>query len=132
MQKNESRKSTKEIVMEYIEALERKDFRTARGYITDNISVVGPGPGPSGVQTINGVDPFIKYLEHADLPKLDIKKEFADSQDVCLLYEMHYRSPAVTTFVCGLFHVNDEGKIASMRFVVDPRALFDQKKQAGA
>lgn len=33
MQKIESAKSAKEIVMEFIEALERKDFKTVRSYI---------------------------------------------------------------------------------------------------
>jgi hypothetical protein len=38
MQRNESAKSAKEIVMEFIEALERKDFKTVRSYMSDNIS----------------------------------------------------------------------------------------------
>lgn len=45
MQKNESSaKNAKEIVMGFIQALERKDFKTVRSYISDNISVVAPGP----------------------------------------------------------------------------------------
>ena len=126
MQKNESAKSAKEIVMEFIKALERKDFKSVRRYISDNISVVAPGPVE--LTSFNQAEPFMNYLEHADLPKLEIKKEFADSNDVCLLYEMNYRVPPVTTFVCGWFHVNDDGKINSLRFVVDPRPLFQQKK----
>lgn len=43
MQRNESAKSAKEVVMEFIEALERKDFKTVRSYISDNISVLAPG-----------------------------------------------------------------------------------------
>jgi limonene-1,2-epoxide hydrolase len=125
MQKNESAKSAKEIVMEFIQALERKDFKTVRSYISDNITVVAPGPVE--LTSFNKAEPFMNYLEHANLPKLDIKKEFADSHDVCLLYEMNYHEPPVTTFVCGWFHVND-GKISSLRFVVDPRPLFEQKK----
>src|ERR671924_392548 len=129
MQKNESAKSAKEIVMEYIQALERKEWKTVRSYISDDILVVGPGPGPSGVASFYQVEPFINYLEHANLPPLEIKKEFADSNDVCLLYNMTYREPPVTTFVCGWFHVNDNGKISSLRFVVDPRPLFQQKNR---
>ena len=126
MQKNESAKSAKEIVMEFIQALERKDFKTVRSYISDNITVVAPGPVE--LTSFNKAEPFMNYLEHANLPKLDIKKEFADSHDVCLLYEMNYHEPPVTTFVCGWFHVGDDGKISSLRFVVDPRPLFEQKK----
>jgi limonene-1,2-epoxide hydrolase len=128
MQKNESTaKSAKEIVTEFIQALERKDWRTVRTYISDNVSVVAPGPVE--LTTFHQAEPFMNYLEHANLPKLDIKKEFADSHDVCLLYEMHYREPPVTTFVCGWFQVNDDGKISSMRFVVDPRQLFQQNRR---
>jgi hypothetical protein len=42
MQKNESVKSAKELVMEYIQAMERKDFKTARSYLSDNLSYMGP------------------------------------------------------------------------------------------
>jgi hypothetical protein len=32
--------------------------------------------------------------------------------------------------VCGWFQVDDDGgKISSLRFVVDPRALFEQKNR---
>lgn len=125
--KNEpsAKSSTKEIVMEFIQALERKDFKTVRSYITDNISVLAPGPVE--VTSFNKAEPFMTYLEHANLPPFDIKKEFADSNDVCLLYEASYREP-VTIFVCGWFHVNDDGKISSLRFILDPRPLFQQKR----
>ena len=125
MQKNESAKSAKEIVMEFIQALERKDFKTVRSCISDNISVVAPGPVQ--LTSFNQAEPFTAYLEHANLPKLEIKKEFTDSNDVCLLYEVTYREP-VKTLVCGWFHVNDEGKISSLRFIMDPRQLFQQKR----
>jgi hypothetical protein len=128
MQKNESAKSSsKEIVMEFVHALERKDFKTVRSYISDNISVVAPGPVE--LTTFSKAEPFMTYLEHANLPPLEIKKEFADRNDVCLLYEMTYREPPVTTFVSGWFHVDDDRKISSLRFVMDPRSLFQQEKR---
>jgi limonene-1,2-epoxide hydrolase len=128
MQKNESsaKSSAKEIVMEFIQALERKDFKTVRSYISDNISVVAPGPVE--LTSFSKAESFVTYLQYANLPPLEIKKEFADSKDVCLLYEMTYREPPLTTFVCGWFHVNDDGKISSLRFVMDPRQLFQQKR----
>jgi hypothetical protein len=128
MQKNESsaKSAAKEIVMDFIQALERKDFKTVRSYISDNISVLAPGPVE--LTYFNQAEPFVTYLEHANLPPLEIKKEFADSNDVCLLYEMTYRELPLTTFVCGWFHVGDDGKISSLRFVLDPRALFQQKR----
>ena len=121
-----TQKSAKDIVMEFIEALERKDFKAVRNYISDNISVLAPGPVE--LTSFNKAEPFVTYLEHANLPPLDIKKEFADSNDVCLLYELTYPGSSLPTFVCGWFRVDDDGKINSLRFVLDPRSLFQQQK----
>lgn len=118
-----SAKNAKDIVMEFIEALERKDFKTVRSCISDSISVLAPGPVK--LTTFKQAEPYVTYLEHSN-PRLDIKKEFADSNDVCLLYDATYREPPVTVFVCGWFHVNDDGKIDSIRFVADPRKLLER------
>ena len=128
MQKNQSstKSSAKEIVMEFVQASERKDFKTLRSYISDNISAVAPGP--EKLISFNKAEPYVTYLEHANLPPFEIKKEFADNNDVCLLYELTYRDPPVTTFVCGWFHVNDDGKISSIRYVADIRQLLQQKR----
>ncbi len=127
MQKDEdSTKSAKEIVMEFVEALERKDFKTVRSHISDNISVLAPGPVE--LTRFNQAEPYLTYLEHSNLPRFEIKKEFDDNNDVCLLYEMNYREPPMTIFVCAWFQVNDDGKIGSIRFVADIRSLLEQKK----
>jgi hypothetical protein len=58
MQKIESSvKSAKNIVMEYLQAAERRDFQTARDYLSDNISYVGP------LNSIDRVEPYLKYFE---------------------------------------------------------------------
>jgi limonene-1,2-epoxide hydrolase len=123
MQKNESSaKSAKEIVMEYLQALvERRDFQSARSYISDNISYVSP------LNSFDRAEPYLKYNEHLNLPKFDIKKVFVDGQDVCLLYELNVGTPPVTLLVCGWFHVNDDGKISSLRLAFDPRPFVQQK-----
>ncbi len=119
-------KSAKEIVIEFVEALERKDFKTVRSLINDNISVLAPGPVE--LTRFNQAEPYVTYLEHANLPRFEIKKEFEDNNNVCILYDMNYREPAVTVFVCAWFQVNDNGKIGSIRFVADIRSLLQQKK----
>lgn len=123
MQKNESSaKSAKEIVTEYMQALvERRDFQSARSYISDNISYVSP------LNSFDRAEPYLKYNEHLKLPPFDIKKVFVDGQDVCLLYEMNVGTPPVPLFVCAWFHVNDDGKISSIRYVADIRKLLQQK-----
>src|SRR5215210_4806910 len=112
MQKNEfSAKNAKDIVMEYFQAAFRTDFQSARGLLSDNISYVSP------LNSFDGAEPYLKYLEHVNLPKLNIKKEFADSNDVCILHEYKVGTPPVTSLVCVWFHVDDHRKISSIRVV---------------
>ena len=118
--------NSKDTVMEFVDALERKDFKTVRSLISDNISVLAPGPVE--LTRFNQADPYVTYLEHANLPSFEIKREFEDNNDVCLLYEMDYREPPVMIFVCAWFQVNDYGKISSIKFVADIRSLLKKKK----
>lgn len=117
-QKNESAKSAKEIVMEYLEALiERRDFKSARSYLKDNVSYVSP------LNSFDRLEPYLKYNESLHLPKPDIKKVFTDGDDVCLLYEMTSTTPPAMLFVSMWVHV-DGGKISSIRLVFDPRPFL--------
>ena len=126
MQKNESSaKSAKEIVMEYFQAAFRTDFQSARGYLRDNLLYVSP------LNSFDSAEPYLKYNLHlyetGQLGKFDIKKEFADSNDVCILHEYKIGTPPVTSLVCSWFHVDDDGKISSIRVVLDPRPYIQQK-----
>lgn len=126
MQKNETAKSAKEIVTEFMQAMERKDWKTVRSHISDNISVLAPGPAKA--LTFHQAEAYMYYLEHAAGHPPEIKNVIADGKDVCVTFEMTYPDPPqpVTTLVCGLFHVNDDGKIGAIRLVLDPRELFQK------
>ena len=117
MQKNESSvKSAKDIVMEYIQATERQDFQSARGYLSDNMTYVSP------LNSFDRAEPYLKYNLHlyqtGQLVKFDIKKEFADSNDVCILHEWN------SQIVCLWYHVDDDGKISSLKVIFDPRSFL--------
>src|ERR671910_3318297 len=122
MQKIESSvKSAKEIVMEFIEATERRDFQAARGRLKDNVSYVSP------LNSFDRAEPYLKYNLHlyetGQLAKFDIKKEFADSNDVCILHEWN------SQLVCVWYHVDDDGKISSIKAIFDPRPFAVGAKQ---
>jgi uncharacterized protein YozE (UPF0346 family) len=120
MQKNESSaKSAKEIVMEYLQAAERRDFKSARSYLKDNISYLSP------LNSFDRAEPYLKYFESLHLPKFDIKKIFTDGDDVCLLYEVVLSTAPATVFVSLWAHV-DGGKISSIRLVFDPRPFLQR------
>jgi hypothetical protein len=121
MQENQSAaKSAKEIVMEYLQAAERRDFKSARNYVSDNISYVSP------LNSFDRAEAYLKYFEHLNLPKSEIKKAFADDHDVLLLTELNFGT-LPTTFVCSWFHV-DNGKINAIRVVFDPRPFVQPKE----
>jgi limonene-1,2-epoxide hydrolase len=126
MQKNETAKSAKEIVTQFMQAMERKDWKTVRNHISDNISVLAPGPAKP--ITFHQAEAYMYYLEHATGPLPEINKVIADGNNVCVTFEITYPDPPqpVTTLVCGLFHVNDDGEIGAIRLVLDPRELFQK------
>ena len=118
----ESAKSAKEIVMEYLQVLiERRDFKAARSYLKDNVSYVSP------LNSFDRAEPYLKYNESLRLPKPDMKKVFADGDDVCLLYELTLPAQPAPLFVCFWAHV-DGGKISSMRLVFDPRPFVQPQR----
>jgi hypothetical protein len=122
MQKIESSvKSARDIVMEYIQATERQDFQSARGYLKDNMTYVSP------VNSFDRADPYLKYNLHlyqtGQLVKFDIKKEFADKNDFCTIHE--YNSQLVSVW----YHVDDDGKISSIKVIFDPRQFLSGAKQ---
>lgn len=111
----QSAKSAQEIVMEYLEVLiERRDFKTARSYLKDNVLYMSP------LNSFDSVEPYLKYNESLHLPKPDIKKVFSDGDDVCLFYEMTLATQPAPLPVALWAHV-DGGKISSIRLVFDPR-----------
>jgi hypothetical protein len=121
--KNESAKSAKEIVMEYLELItERQDFKSARSYLKDNVSYVSP------LNSFDRAEPYLKYNESLHLPKLDIKKVFVDGDDVCILHETSLPPRISSTVFTSLwFHV-DGGKISSLRALFDPRPFIQPQR----
>ncbi len=84
MEKIESSvKSAKEIVMEYTQATESQDFQSARGYLKDNISYVYL---LIRLTALNRTWNIIYTCTRLG-SRFDIKKEFADSNDVCIIHE---------------------------------------------
>ena len=115
---DESAKSPKEIVMEYLQLItESQDFKSARNYLKDNVSYVSP------LNSFDRAEPYLKYNESLHLPKLDIKKIFTDGDDVCILHETNLAKPPATIFTFLWFHV-DGGKISSLRALFDPRPFI--------
>ena len=84
--------------------------------------------GPTGMGSFDKAEPYLKYLEHLDLPKSEIKKVFVDGDDVCELHELNFDTLPAPMFVCSWYHVDDVGKITLIRVVFDPRPYLQEQR----
>ena len=87
-----------------MQAVENIDFESAKKYVNYNISY----EEHEGLGSFNKAEPYLKYLEHLNLPKVDIKKKFVDDNDVCLISDMNFDKQSVTALIFSWYHVNDE------------------------
>lgn len=113
-------KNAKEVVLSFVQALNDKDYSTARSYAHEDISFEGVLGSRSGAES------YFNDMEKMQLT-YDIQKAFQDGNDVCLLYDLHISG--ITLFGCGWYVVED-GKIRSLRVVFDPRPVLEQQQAA--
>jgi hypothetical protein len=117
-----SKNEAEEVVMSYIRALNGQEYDAAGHYLIGNIRIRGPGGESFGKPS-----EFIGMLS-AYRGRYDMKKTFADGNDVCLLYNLS--TPTGTAFVCSWYEVKD-GKIASITTIFDPRSFGPRPGQEG-
>ena len=104
----------KEIVMAYIGALDGQQYEKALDYLHDRVRIRGPAG-----ETFGKPLDFIEMLRNYH-GRYDVKRVFADGDDVCVLYYLATNGP--TVFMSSWYQVKD-GKIASIHTVFDPRAF---------
>jgi hypothetical protein len=126
MQSNELADRTKEIVISYIESLNKGDLKAARSYVTDDYSVTVPGG------SYKGADMYFKGAEKAQQTygtgRYDIKKVFADGNDVCVLNDVVWGN---TTFLaCGWYQLENQ-KIRSLTLLYDPGQANSARQEYG-
>ena len=74
-------KHPREVVLAYVYALNEEDFQQARQYVSDDMVFDG------ALASRHGAEEIFADLERMRL-KYDIKKIFADGDDVCLFYDV--------------------------------------------
>ena len=115
----ETKTNAGKTLVNFIEAMNKEDFKTARTYTTDDLSFVGV------MGSRNGAEAYFKDMEHMKL-KYDVKKIFENENDVCLLYDIDMSGK--TIFSCGWYQL-ENGKIKTIRVIFDPRPLLDNAKK---
>ena len=124
MQKNESAKSAKEIVISFLDSLNKRDLKSARNCVSDDFSFILPQA------SFDSAEAYFKAAEQAQQTYqesyiFDIKKIFTDGNDVCVFNDVI--AGRVTLFACGWYHI-ENGKIRSLRLVYDPRPLLEGRQ----
>lgn len=108
-------KNSKEVVLAFVDALNRSDFQTARSCTAEDLKFVGV------LGSRDGADAYFHDMERMNL-KYDVKKALADGDDVCLFYDITMGN--VTVFCAGWYQLSN-GKIRSFRVVFDPRPVLE-------
>ncbi len=109
--------NARDIVLGFVEALNREDFRRARDFVSDDISFAGV------LGSRHGADAYFSELEKMRL-KYDVKMVFAEGDDVCVLEDVTLEKTPI--FTCAWYRIA-KGKIHSLRVVFDPRPLLKDK-----
>ena len=97
-------KSARELVLAYVQALNDENFKLARRYVSDQMEFSG------ALASMQGAEAIFAELGRMRL-KYDIKKVFADVNDVCIFYDVTLSG--VKLFTCGWYQVEDQ-KIRSL------------------
>lgn len=113
----ESKQNAKEVVLNFINALNKEDFETARNCLSEDMVFDGV------LGHRDGADVYIKEMEKMKF-KYEIKKAFENGTDVCLLYDIDMGNKK-TTFTCGWYQLQN-GKIKNLKVVFDPRPVLEQ------
>lgn len=106
--------NAREVVMSYIQAMDKRDYAAVRRYLQDGVFIKGPGG-----EAFRSADEFLTMMEQ-QRGRYDIRKVFADGDDVCLLY--NFVTEKATVFFCSWYQVR-VGKIAAIETIFDPRAF---------
>lgn len=109
----------KDVVVSFLDAMNREDYQTARSYVNDDMLFIGV------LGSRDGADAYFKDMEKMRF-HYDIKKVFHDEQDVCVLYDIDMSGKKI--FTCGWYKV-ENGKIRSIKVLFDPRPLLEGAKQ---
>jgi hypothetical protein len=106
--------NAREIVMAYVQAMDKRDYAAVRQCLQDSVFIRGPGG-----EAFRSPDEFLRMMEQ-QRGRYDIRKVFVDGDDVCLLY--NFVTDEATVFFCSWYQVK-AGKIASIETIFDPRAF---------
>lgn len=106
--------TSRDIVLEFIHALNSEDYSIARKWLNDTFNF----NGPMGQRV--GADRYMQDMEKIRF-KYTIRQTFEEGNDVCLIYDILIGGKTVTA--SGWYHL-ENGKLESLNVFFDPRSLL--------
>lgn len=108
----------KDVVSKYQEAMGKGDWKAARLHLRDNLEFRGP------LDTFHKADDYIAALQrlYPMVEKVDVKRVFAEGDDVVVLCDLHFKPPMPTMYVVEWYGVTGD-KISRVQVVFDPRPM---------
>lgn len=114
----ESEKNPRNVVMNYVNMLDTKNYDLAAGYIADEVKIIGP-VGESFGKPRDFTNMLKRYNGHYNILKM-----FVDGEDVSLLYE--FINAGKPVYMSSWYKVKN-GRIILIRTVFDPSAFQSGK-----
>jgi limonene-1,2-epoxide hydrolase len=104
------------VVSDFRQTMGRGDFASARRLLHDHLSFRGP------IGVFETADAFIEAWKALPMvvERVEVRKVFADGSDVCVLFDLVTKRPAVTVLVAEWYRVTD-ARITMMQAVFDAR-----------
>ncbi|ABG58023.1 nuclear transport factor 2 family protein [Cytophaga hutchinsonii] len=108
--------TTRDLVLEFIHALNTENFPAAKKRLNENFTFNGPmGHREGSERYMNDMEKMkFKYVVH---------KMFEEGNDVCLIYDINMNGKTIAA--SGLYHL-EKGEITSLHVYFDPRPLFEE------
>jgi hypothetical protein len=108
--------NAKDVVMGFQQAMGKGDMTTARGFLADNLSFVGP------FDRFSSPEPYLAALKGLApmIDRVDMKRMFADGDEVALFYDLVTKTPAGTA-PCAEWYTVKGGKITHIQVYFDAR-----------
>ena len=104
----------KSVALAYIDACGRKDLATVEGLLSPDVTFVSPG------NDVKGAAPYLAVLRRLGpvWVRSDVKKVFADGNDVCVIYDFVTPTAAGNVPLVEWLRV-ENGRITSVALFFD-------------
>jgi len=113
----------------YLDAVTRKDFRAFEELLAPDVTFQGPAATLSGVREVTAAYRLVSTI----LVRNDLKKAFADGDDLCLIYDFVTDTPSGAVLTMEWLRL-DHGKVRSIRLLTDhvkwPPAVEEARRRA--